>query len=108
MSKFSVPIDKNCGEYFIPNLRKDEVYCTDCRDTGANLTWKKSLEEKEWKKIHRSIYQSKQMKARRYPDIDKYRNDFKNFQKNYTIKKKELDENEITEEELIKWLYEQK
>ena len=72
------------------------------------MTWKKSLEEKEWKKIHRSIYQSKQMKARRYPDIDKYRNDFKNFQKNYTIKKKELDENEITEEELIKWLYEQK
>ena len=99
---------KNCGDYFIPNARKDEVYCLDCRNVGANNVWKQSLEDNDWKKIHRQVYQSKQMKARRYPDIDKYRTDFKNFQKNYTIKKKELDENKITEEELIEWLNEQK
>jgi hypothetical protein len=99
---------KNCGEYFIPNLRKDEIYCIDCRDTGANSTWKKSLEECDWKKLHRTIYQSKQMKARRYPDIEKYKKDFKDFQNNYTLKKKELEENKITEEDLIEWLEKQK
>lgn len=99
---------KNCEEYFIPNSRSDEVYCSDCRDIGATETWKKSLEETEWKKIHRQIYQSKQMQARRYPDIDKYAKDFKQFQENYNIKKKEYKDKKITEEELIKWLNEQK
>ena len=99
---------KNCGDYFIPNARKDEVYCLDCRNIGANNVWKQSLEDNDWKKIHRQVYQSKQMKARRYPDIDTYTKEFKQFQQNYNIKKKEFLDNEITEEELIKWLNEQK
>lgn len=48
------------------------------------------------------------MKARRYPDIDKYKKDFKNFQENYKEKKKEFMDNKITEEELIEWLNKQK
>ena len=99
---------KNCGLYFIPYSRKDEVYCFDCRDIGANKTWKESLENCDWKKLHRQIYQSKQMKARRYPDIEKYKNDFKTFQTSYKQKKKELADNQITEEELIEWLNKQK
>ncbi len=99
---------KNCGLYFIPYSRKDEVYCFDCRDIGASQVWKESLEKYDWKKIHRQIYQSKQMKARRYPDIDKYKKDFKNFQENYKEKKKEFMDNKITEEELIEWLNKQK
>lgn len=99
---------KNCGLYFIPYSRKDEVYCIDCRDIGASQVWKESLEKYDWKKIHRQIYQSKQMKARRYPDIDKYKKDFKNFQKNYKEKKKDFMDNKITEQELINWLESQR
>lgn len=99
---------KNCGLYFIPYSRKDEVYCIDCRDIGASQVWKESLEKYDWKKIHRQIYQSKQMKARRYPDIDKYKNDFKNFQESYKEKKKEFMDNKITEQELINWLESQR
>ena len=99
---------KNCGLYFIPYSRKDEVYCFDCRDIGASQVWKESLEKYDWKKIHRQIYQSKQMKARRYPDIDKYKKDFKNFQENYKEKKKEFMDNKITEQELINWLESQR
>ena len=70
--------------------------------------WKESLELYDWKKIHRQIYQSKQMKARRYPDIDKYRRDFKAFQESYKEKKKDFMDNKITEQELINWLESQR
>ena len=99
---------KNCGIYFIPIWRKDEAYCCLCKGEGANAQWKESLELYDWKKLHRQIYQSKQMKARRYPDIDKYRRDFKVFQEAYKEKKKDFKDNKITEEELIEWLNQQK
>ena len=69
---------------------------------------KKSLELYEWKKKHRQIYQSKQMKAKRYPDINKYRRDFKAFQESYKEKKKDFMDNKITEQELINCLESQR
>ncbi|MDO5555552.1 MAG: hypothetical protein Q4G09_02545 [Clostridia bacterium] len=48
------------------------------------------------------------MKARRYQDIDSYKDEFIAFQENFNQKKKEYIDSKITEKELIEWLEKQK
>ena len=60
------PIKKcqNCGMYFIPNSRLDEIYCDypkengkTCREQGAILTYNKRLQEKSAYAEYRKTYQ---------------------------------------------------
>ena len=67
------PIKKcqNCGMYFIPNSRLDEIYCDypkengkTCREQVAALTYNKRLQEKSAYAEYRKIYQQKFMKKK--------------------------------------------
>lgn len=63
----------NCGRYFIPSYRQNEIYCDlanpdqspTCREKGANEQYKKNLENNETQALYRRIYRQKFMIAQR-------------------------------------------
>lgn len=104
---------KNCGKYFIPQNRSDEIYCDrispqdenkSCKEYGAQATYKEKLQNDETLKLYRRIYMQKQMLVKRNPDIEQYKNDFEKFKSESKIWKKDVKENRKTEDEYLEWL----
>lgn len=107
------PIKKcqNCGMYFIPSFRLDEIYCDypkkngkTCRDQGAILSYNKRLQEKNPYTEYRKLYQQK------FAFVNKNKKD-KQINKEFDIWKKQAKEmifkwkhNELTDDEVYKWL----
>lgn len=111
------PIKKcqNCGMYFIPNFRLDEIYCDYpkadgkvCRDKGAILSYNKRLQEKTPYTEYRKLYQQKFGIVNKNKEDKKLREDFEVWKKQAKEKMKEFKHNKLTEDEVYKWLKEQK
>ena len=74
---------RNCGKPFIPENRKDEIYCKRidiatgkaCRDIGASVTYKAKIHEKSYlndkSKTYSSIYAATVRKQRNNKDAQK-------------------------------------
>lgn len=82
----------NCGRYFIPTYRQNEIYCDlanvdkspTCREKGAGEQYRKIQRITKYKLFYRRIYQQKFMTA--------YRNkESKAIQKNLTNGKRSKD-----------------
>ena len=108
------PIKKcqNCGMYFIPNSRLDEIYCDypkengkTCREQGAILTYNKRLQEKSAYAEYRKIYQQKFMKVRKNKDNKKIANDFESWKKQAKEKITKLKHEELSEKEVYEWSF---
>ncbi len=111
------PIKKcqNCGMYFIPNSRLDEIYCDypkengkTCREQGAILSYNKRLQEKSAYTEYRKTYQQKFGIVNKNKDDKKLKVEFETWKKQAKEKITKLKHGELTEDEVYKWLQENK
>lgn len=105
---------QNCGKYFIPN-KLNEIYCdflnkdgTTCRDKGAGQTYKKNLENVPGLLEYRRTYNKKFNAVSRNREDKKLKEDFDQWKKSAQSKIKDYKQEIITEDELYKWMIENK
>ena len=106
---------KNCGKYFIPVNRSDELYCSNeykdgktCKQVGFWQIKKKKYEEDELARLYRNTYQQKFLRVKRNPDNKEYAEDFERFKEGVKKMREAVFADEKTEEEFKKWLIEVK
>lgn len=111
---------KNCGYYFIPENRTDEVYCNrispqnsnkTCKEYGAKKTYREEIKSTPIKYEHNKTSQYFRMKIKRCFDekekekliikFDKYKTD-------YAKKKKQYNNKKIIESDFAEWIKSQK
>lgn len=111
------PIKKcqNCGMYFIPNSRLDEIYCDypkengkTCREQGAILSYNKRLQEKSAYTEYRKTYQQKFGIVNKNKDDKKLKAEFETWKKQAKEKITKLKHGELTEDKVYEWLQENK
>ncbi len=106
----------NCGKYFIPTSRQSEVYCDfenldaspTCREKGASETYKKNLVSVPGLLEYRRTYQKKIMIASRNKENKQLRVDFDKWKKGAQAKIKLYKQGKLSEDELYKWMIENK
>ena len=105
---------KNCGKFFVPDNRVDELYCNSiyennktCKEVGPFRTKQKLMQENDDLRIYRNVYQKLLLRTRRNPNNDQYERDFHEFkQKNIELKEK-VEEGKLTQAEYMEWLEKQ-
>lgn len=105
---------KNCGKFFVPDNRVDELYCNSiyennktCKEVGPFRTKQKLMQENDDLRIYRNVYQKLLLRTRRNPNNDQYERDFNEFkQKNIELKEK-IEKGEMSQAEYMEWLREQ-
>ncbi len=105
---------KNCGKYFVPDNRADEIYCSNiyengktCKEVGHFRTQQKLMKENDDLRIYRNVYQKLLLRTRRNPMNDEYEKEFQTFkQKNIELKEK-VNNGELTQEQYMEWLNKQ-
>jgi predicted RNA-binding Zn-ribbon protein involved in translation (DUF1610 family) len=107
----------NCGNYFIPESRTDEVYCSNispqdktktCKEYGARLTYLNKLKKNVADGMCRSIYMSILMQVKRNPDNQDYSKFFTDFKTQSKKWKLDVKKNIRTEQEFLTWLLSKK
>jgi len=108
---------KNCGNYFIPLSRSDEVYCDNpspqnsqktCKQYGKTTGSYEKNQRDPVLKMCRNLYNSKQMLVRRHPDITAYSENFERFKQDSEEWKRKYKSQKCTAEEFAQWIIEQK
>lgn len=105
---------KNCGKFFVPENRSDELYCSNifengktCKEVGPFRVKQKLMENNNDLKVYRNVYQKLLLRTRRNPTNTQYEKDFNKFKKENIDLKKKIENGEITQAEYVKWLQEQ-
>ena len=106
----------NCGRYFIPGYRQNEIYCDlanvdqspTCREKGANEQYKKNLENNQTQALYRRIYRQKFMIAQRNKDNKTIQKEFDQWKKEAKEKVSKLKKGKLAEDEVYEWLIESK
>ncbi len=113
----NLPIKKcqYCNRYFIPAIRQDELYCDlpnedgkICREKGAKQTYKQNLEKIPALLEYRKAYQKKFMEVARSNNNKKLKKDFDSWKKLAQGRIKDYKQGKVTEDELYKWMIENK
>lgn len=98
---------KNCGKYFVPTTKSNEIYCTrifrngkTCRDIGYEL----SVQSDEITKLYRNAYKTQNAKKQRNKDIANVDKLFSNWASKAKEMYKLCKDNKIKLDELSKWL----
>ena len=113
----SLPIKQcqHCNRYFIPKIRQDEIYCDlpnedgkSCREKGAKQTYKQNLEKIPALLEYRKAYQKKFMEVARNNNNKQLKKDFDSWKKIAQGKIKDYKQGKVTEDELYKWMIENK
>lgn len=106
---------QNCGKYFIPSSRQDEVYCEfpdekgkTCKEKGALETYKKNLENVPALLEYRRSYQKKIMIVSRNKENKQLKKDFDKWKKEAQAKIKLFKQGKLEEEKLYNWMLENK
>ncbi|MFQ9501372.1 MAG: DUF6076 domain-containing protein [Clostridia bacterium] len=105
---------KNCGKYFIP-IKNTEKYCDiayyenerTCKMVGATNSYTKKRKSVEGIKFYRNNYQRRLMQAKR-SDNEQVKLAFENWKQLAKAKIKEFNNNEISAEELLEWMIQNK
>ena len=102
-----------CGRYFVPSVRHDELYCDlpnedgkSCREKGAKQTYKKNLEKIPALLEYRKAYQKKFMEVARSDNNKKLKKEFDSWKKLAQSKIRDYKQGKVTEDELHKWMME--
>ena len=107
------PIKKcqNCGMYFIPSSRLDEIYCDypkpdgkTCRDKGAFQAYNERLKQNKALAEYRRLYQLKSMAVGRNKDNKQMKKDFEKWKKDAKDRVNKLKHGVLTEDEVYEWL----
>lgn len=101
----------NCGMYFIPSARIDELYCEypkikgkTCRELGAISTYTEKLKKNKALGEYRRIYQQKTVAVSRNKDNIQMKADFEQWKKQAKEQVNLFKRGKITEDEIIMWL----
>lgn len=107
------PIKKcqNCGMYFIPTSRLDEIYCDypktkgkTCREQGAVQAYNERLKQNKALAEYRRLYQLKSMAVGRNKDNKQMKKDFDRWKKDAKDRVNKLKHGMLTEDEVYEWL----
>lgn len=113
----AIKLCKNCGKYFYPAKRSDAIYCDNtspqdpkktCKVYGAAATRAQKEKEDEATGLYRKVYMSKQMLAKRNPDLSEYKESFDKFRSEAKLWKSSIKAGEKNSEAFISWLKEVK
>lgn len=105
---------RNCGKFFVPDNRSDEIYCSNifengktCKEIGHFKVQQKLIHENDNLRIYRNVYQKLLLRTRRNPDNIQYARDFEFFKEDNNKWKEDISKGLASEEEYIKWLNQQ-
>ena len=111
------PIKKcqNCGMYFIPTSKVDEIYCDypkenskPCRDLGAFQSYTERLKQNKAMGEYRRTYQQKFMQVRKDKTNTKLAKEFETWKKQAKEKINDMKKGKLTENEVYNWIIENK
>lgn len=98
---------KNCGKYFVPTTKSNEIYCTrvfrngkTCRDIGYEI----SIQSDEITKLYRNAYKTQNAKKQRNKNVANIDKLFSNWASQAKEMYKLCKDNKIKLDELSKWL----
>lgn len=104
---------KNCGNYFVPVGRSDQIYCgypapqdegKACRDIGAQNTLKKKRKNDDVATEYRRLYMRYKMSIKRHPDDESLKTEFNTFVEDMNTLRKKRDEGLISSDDILEWL----
>lgn len=102
---------QNCGMYFIPSSRLDEIYCDypkangkTCREQGAVQAYNERLKQNKVFAEYRRLYQLKSMAVGRNKDNKQMKKDFDKWKKDAKDRVNKLKHGLLTEDEVYEWL----
>lgn len=111
------PIKKcqNCGMYFIPTSKVDEIYCDypkengkTCRDLGAFQSYTERLKNNKAMGEYRRTYQQKFMQIRKDQSNEKLKSDFETWKKQAKEQINNMKKGKLTEDEVYQWILKNK
>ena len=111
------PIKKcqNCGMYFIPTSKVDEIYCDypkeklkSCRDLGAFQSYTERLKQNKAMGEYRRTYQQKFMQVKKNKDNKELSKNFENWKKQAKEKINQMKKGKLTENEVYEWILKNK
>ena len=116
IAKLNIEIKKcrNCGKFFVPDNRSDEIYCSNifengktCKEIGHFKVQQKLIHENDNLRIYRNVYQKLLLRTRRNPNNIQYARDFEFFKDDNNKWRENISKGISTEKEYIKWLNQQ-
>ena len=116
IAKLNIEIKKcrNCGKFFVPDNRSDEIYCSNifengktCKEIGHFKVQQKMIQENDDLRIYRNVYQKLLLRTRRNPSNTKYAREFEIFKDDNNKWKENISKGVSTEKEYIEWLKKQ-
>ena len=116
IAKLNIEIKKcrNCGKFFVPYNRSDEIYCSNiyengktCKEIGHFKVQQKLIQENDDLRIYRNVYQKLLLRTRRNPTNTKYAREFEFFKDDNNKWRENISKGISTEKEYIEWLKEQ-
>ena len=116
IAKLNTEIKKcrNCGKFFVPDNRSDEIYCSNiyengktCKEIGHFKVQQKLIQENDDLRIYRNVYQKLLLRTRRNPSNTKYAREFEIFKDDNNKWKENISKGVSTEKEYIEWLKKQ-
>ena len=108
------PIKKcqNCGMYFIPNAKTDEIYCDypkenskPCRDLGAFQSYTQRLKDNKAMGEYRKKYQKLFMQVKKNKELSA---EFETWKKQAKEKINDMKKGKLTENEVYDWILKNK
>ena len=111
------PIKKcqNCGMYFIPKAKTDEIYCEypkenskPCRDLGAFQSYTERLKNNKAMGEYRRTYQQKFMQVRKDKENKELPKNFETWKKKAKEKINDMKKGKLTEDEVYEWILKSK
>ncbi|MFR5508172.1 MAG: DUF6076 domain-containing protein [Clostridia bacterium] len=106
-SNYPIKKCQNCGMYFIPTSKVDDIYCNypkenskSCRDLGAFQSYTERLKNNKAMGEYRRTYQQKFMQVRKDKNNTKLTEDFKTWKKKTKEKINDMKKGKLTENEV--------
>ena len=110
-SNYPIKKCQNCGMYFIPTSKVDEIYCDypkenskSCRDLGAFQSYTERLKNNKAMGEYRRTYQQKFMQVRKNKENKKLVQDFETWKKQAKEKINLMKKGKLTEDEVYQWI----
>ena len=105
---------KNCGKYFVPENRSDEIFCNNiyennktCKEIGHFKVKQKEIQDNELLRQYRNVYQKLLLRTRRNPANIQYARDFEDFKDSNINWRESINKGKNTEDEYLEWLKKQ-
>ena len=109
-NKIAVNKCQNCGKFFVPSSRSDEIYCDNIFKDGKTckqIGYERKVNKDEYKKAYRTAYKTKNAaKNRKLKKSPTAEDDFKEWVSEAKKKLEKAKAGEITLEEFKRWLKE--